>query len=138
MQTFEDIGTARNAIMDFRADHTADLPEDLRPTFRDLSASPSPVDQIVRIGELIYARRADMPNEAKELAVGLIAFASTNAWYGLLDDNRGGRIVGALRRGLGHAPLPGMSWPEEDTDPSGLPEFTPVVTDGPLPPVPGE
>lgn len=92
---------ARNGIMDFRADHSAELPERFRARFRELTASPAPVDQIVKVGEFVYANRDDMPASAKALAAGLIAFAATNAWHGLLDDNRGDRIVANLRKDLG-------------------------------------
>lgn len=101
MLTFETITDAREAIMDFRAEHFADLPALYRPRFKELSASPSPVDQIVNLGEFIFANRAGMPDSAKALAAGLVAFATTNAWHGLLDDDRGNRIVANLRKDLG-------------------------------------
>lgn len=101
MQTFEQIIDARNAIMDFRADHSADIPERFRARFRELTASPAPVDQIVKVGEFIYANRDDMPDAAKALAAGLIGFATTNAWHGLLEDSRGDRIVANLRKDIG-------------------------------------
>lgn len=101
MQTFETISAAREAIMDFRADHFAELDERFKARFRELSASPSPVDQIVGLGEFIYANREDMDDAAKALGAGLIAFANVNAWHGLLDDSRGSRIVGNLRKDLG-------------------------------------
>lgn len=101
MLTFETITDARNAIMDYRADHFGALPENLRSRFRELSASPSPVDQIVGVGEFVWANRAVVDNDAKALAGGLIAFATTSAWHGLLDDERGNRIVRNLRKEIG-------------------------------------
>jgi len=101
MQTFETITDARDAIMDFRADHFADLDQRFRARFKELSASPSPVDQIVGLGEFVYANREAMPDSAKALGAGLIGFATTNAWHGLLDDDRGNRIVANLRKDLG-------------------------------------
>ena len=101
MLTFETMTDARTAIMDYRADHFANLPENLRSRFKELSASPSPVDQIVGVGEFIWANRATVDKDAKALAGGLIAFATTTAWYGLLDDDRGNRIVRNLRKEIG-------------------------------------
>jgi hypothetical protein len=101
MLTFATIGDARNAIMDFRADHFSALPETLRPRFRELTASPSPVDQIVNVGEFLWANRATVDNDAKALAGGLIAFATINAWHGLLEGDRGNRIVRNLRKEIG-------------------------------------
>jgi len=121
MQTFETIGEAREGIMDFRADHFGDLDERFRARFKELAASPSPVDQIVSLGEFVFANRDDMPDSAKALGAGLIGFATTNAWHGLLDDDRGNRIVANLRKDLGEIsrapeapdPRPGMAIPVE-------------------------
>lgn len=101
MLTFDTITDARNAIMDYRADHFGALPANLRTRFKELSASPSPVDQIVGVGEFIWANRAVVDNDAKALGGGLIAFATTNAWHGLLEDERGNRIVRNLRKEIG-------------------------------------
>lgn len=101
MLTFETIAAAREAIMDFRADQFGDVPERLRQRFKDLASSPSPVDQIVGIGEYVYANREDLPDSAKALGAGLIAFATVFAWHGMLDDDRGNRIVSNLRKDLG-------------------------------------
>lgn len=87
--------------MDFRADGYESLPEAMRDRFRALSASPSPVDQIVGVGEFVYANRELVDNRAAELAAGLISFATVNAWHGLLDDSRGDRIVANLRKATG-------------------------------------
>ena len=57
---------------------------------------PSPVDQIVRTGEYLYAQRAEISDAGKALAGGLIAFATGNGWHGLRDDGRGDAMVAAL------------------------------------------
>ncbi len=101
MQTFDSIGDARNAIMDFRADHWAEVPEHLRSRLRDLIGSPAPVDQVVSVGEFIWANRDQMTAPAWALAAGLIAFATTYSFHGLQDDDRGNRIVLNLRVDLG-------------------------------------
>lgn len=101
MQTFESLIDARNAIMDFRAAHGSDLPEHLSGRFRDLSASPSPVDQIVGLAEFIYANRDQVTQPTLLLGAGLAAFATVNAWHGLVEDNRGDSILSNLRKDAG-------------------------------------
>lgn len=117
MQTFDNISDARNAIMDFRADHFADVPEDMRARFRELSASPSPVDQIVGVGEFLYANRERLTDASRALLGGLIAFATPNAWHGLIEDDRGNRIVQAMRRDLGEKAPAGSTFPKPADDP---------------------
>jgi len=124
LQTFNSITDARNAIMDFPI---SDLPEKLRPKFRELRGSPSPVDQIVRLGEFLYANRVGLTDEAWSLAGGLISFGAINAWHMLNEDSRGDRIVQAIRRDMGETPPAGTSFPPADQDPAPLPEYAPVV-----------
>ena len=109
MQTFDSIADARNAIMDYRADHGSELKDYLTKRFRELSASPSPVDQIVGLAEMIWANREDMPKSSYELGAGLVAFATVNAWHGLQENNRGDAILANFRKLLGEvksAPTP--------------------------------
>jgi hypothetical protein len=115
--TFDNITAARDFIMDYRASKLLDEPEAVIAKVRTLSASPSPVDQIVRIGEYLYAHRSEVADPSKDIAGGLIAFATINGWHGLLADDRGNRIVQALRRDLGETPPPGLDWPDPETDP---------------------
>lgn len=117
MMTFDNITAARNGIMDYRAGALSGEPEGVITKVRDLSASPSPVDQIVRIGEYLYANRAEISNDGKDLCGGLIAFATVNGWYGLLESDRGNKIVQAIRRDLGEDPPAGMEWPVAGDDP---------------------
>lgn len=101
MQTFDTHAAAREAIMDFRADSFGELDTRFKARFKEIAASPAPVDTYVNLAEFIYANRADMPDTAKALAAGLMAFATANAWHGLLEDSRGDRIVANLRKDLG-------------------------------------
>jgi hypothetical protein len=101
MQTFEDITAARTGIADFYRDHSAALAPHISDRASVLMVSPSPVDQIVGLGEFIYANRDQMDNEAKGLAASLIAYATTNMWHGLGDDARGEKIVRVLRYEMG-------------------------------------
>jgi hypothetical protein len=128
---------ARNGIMDFREDHGADIPTHIRPRFRELSASPSPVDQIVGVGELIFANMDQLPNSALDLGAGLIAFATINAWHGLLEDDRGNAIVANLRKKMGEIknapaapdPKPGYRIEEPSDDQPAQPVPTPPNPD---------
>ena len=85
-----------------------------------LSVSPSPVDQIVQLGEYLYAHREDVADEGKDLGGALIAFATINGWHGLLEADRGNRIVQAMRRDLGETPPAGLDWPEPEDDPAPI------------------
>ena len=101
MITFDSFPAAREGIMEFRAEHFGDVPEYLRPRFKDLAASPSPVDQAVNLGEFIFANREALGDKAKELGAGLIAFATQMSFHGLDIDDRGNRIVANLRKEIG-------------------------------------
>lgn len=100
MQTFGSAMAAREAILDFRADHFSEVPELYRPRLKAQMIAVG-VDQIVGTGEFIYANREAMPDPAKALAAGLIAFATLESWHGLAEDDRGSRIVANLRKELG-------------------------------------
>lgn len=139
MRTFDSITDAREAIMDFRADHLKDLPEALQAKFKSQAASPSPVDQIVGTMELLYANKADLTDEAKDLVGGLAAFATTNAWHGLAEDNRGNLIVQAMRRDLGEKAPAGIKFQkaEDDSAPKEQYVIKPEVDESaPLPEAP--
>lgn len=101
MKTFDSVTDVLNAIMDFRSDHGAEVPERLRPRFRELSGSPGPVDRMVGVGEFIWANRAELPDAARELGAGVVAFCNLQGWHNLQDDNRGDRIVSHLRSEMG-------------------------------------
>lgn len=123
MLTFDTITECRNAIMDYRAGALTTEPEAVVTKVRDLSASPSPVDQIVRTGEYLYAKRAEISADGQSLAGGLVAFATVNGWFGLLENERGNKIVQAIRRDLGETPPTGVEWPDPADDPAELPQF---------------
>jgi hypothetical protein len=123
MLAFETITDARNAIMDFRANHGAELPDDMVEEFRNLSASPSPVDQVVKLGEMLYARREDCCPEASELAAALTSYATVNGWHGLAEDGRGEKMVQAIRRDLKQEPPLDYKWPDVESDPPPLERF---------------
>jgi len=123
MQSFEAPGDARNAIMMYMMMHAGSLQEDTRTQLMGLATSPSPVDQIVRTGEFLYARADEVGSNGRDLAASLIAYASLNGWHGLAEDGRGGRIVMALRRDNGETAPAGLSWPDPSNDPAPKTEF---------------
>lgn len=118
--TFDTIAAAREAIMTYRFGALLEEGATIIAKVQALSASPSPVDQIVRTGEYLYSQRALVADDSLDIAGGLIAFATINGWHNLLADNRGNRIVQALRRDLGEDPPAGMDWPAPETDPVSL------------------
>jgi len=116
-----DIPAARLAVLQFMAL----LPEEvdgIRDTLLEQAAHVSPVDQICGLGEAIYALRDEASEPARRLAIDLIAFASANAWHGLLSDQRGLRMTAALHRSLGDE-APEDGWPAPNTDPAARPDF---------------
>jgi hypothetical protein len=123
MEFPDNIQALGNAAQTFVMLHGATLAEDVRDRVIAALGAPSPVDRIVKTGEALYAARADL-NEAGKMLVGqLISFAAMNGWHGLAEDNRGGKIVMAMRRDLGEAAPAGGSWPEPEEDPEPLAEF---------------
>lgn len=123
MNTFGNLAAAREAIMVYRFGPLLEESAPVIAAVQELSASASPVDQVVRLGEFLYARRATIADSGKDLAGGLIAFATINGWHNLLADDRGNRIVQALRRDLGETPPVGLEWPDEADDPAPLQIF---------------
>lgn len=135
MNTFDTPAAAREAIMDFRAsENFTSLPEELQVKLKQKMASPSPVDQIVGVMEMMYANRDVINDAGKDLVGGLAAYATVNAWHGLAEDNRGDLIVQAMRRDLGEKPPTGVKFPKADDDVSPKQEYVqqdPVI---PTPP----
>jgi hypothetical protein len=117
MNFLSDIPAAITAIDRFLMLHGRDFDDAAQGALLQASASPSPVDKIVGVGEVIYAMGATATDDARTLAAGLVEFASRYSWHGLATDGRGAGMVAALRRDLGEdAPLSG--WPAADTDPA--------------------
>jgi hypothetical protein len=126
MQTFDNITEAREGIINYIVGALTTESADITAKIRQLNTSPSPVDQIVSIAEYLYAKRAEISIEGKSLAAGLAAFATTNGWHNLLADNRGNKIVQALRRDLGETAPAGVQWPNSVDDPAASPAFAEI------------
>ena len=116
--------------------HGSTLAEDVRDRVIAGLGAPSPVDRIVKTGEALYAVHANLDDEGKVLVAQLISFAAMNGWHGLAEDNRGGRIVMAMRRDLGEEAPGGASWPDPESDPSPLAEYVPPAPTEPADPAP--
>lgn len=101
MQIFKDAEEARNAIMDFRAEHMSEVPEDLHPLFRQHTARGGGVDIICHTADFIWANRERMGDNAKGLAASLFAFAMQYGWHETAVEDRGPRIVANLRKEIG-------------------------------------
>lgn len=109
----------------FMMSHGMELPASLQDFLLAAMGAPSPVDRIVKFGEALYAAAADLDDEGKILCAQMIGFASRNGWHGLAEDNRGGRIVMAMRRQLGET-SPSGNWPDPEDDPAPLAEYTAI------------
>ena len=107
----EDIVSARRSLRGYLAYADGKLPADTFEKLETLADSPSPVDQICRSAELLYARRDELDATGRDVAGELAAFAATNGWHGMADGNRGGLIYQALKDAT-----PGASDPAPATE----------------------
>jgi len=138
-QRFDSPFAARTAVMTFAAmGGLVPLPEDVRAKFLDLANQPSPVDQIVGLAELLYARQSEVTAEARDLAGSLASYASENYWHGMDADGRGNRMSLAMRRENSEEPPAGVTFPEPEDDPAPDPRYvsTPAAEPMPAPPPP--
>ncbi|NML04262.1 hypothetical protein [Sphingomonas sp. G-3-2-10] len=127
MQTnFDSLVSARSAIISFAMNHASALDEAVRDSFLDLAGQPSPVDQVVKVAELLYANAASLTDEGRDLVGSLASYASENFWHGMQVDGRGNRIALAMRRQNGETPPEGSSFPDPETDPAPLPAYAPA------------
>lgn len=126
MEFPQDIPALGLAAQNFMMLHGAALPDAVRSRAVAAISSPSPVDRIVKLGEVLYAARAEINAEGQALAAQLIGFAASQGWHGLSVEGRGVGIVQALQRDLGEKPPAGVKFPEPAADPAPLPEFAPA------------
>jgi hypothetical protein len=145
MTPIVDITGARRAIRGFLVHADGVLPADTFAKLEDLADSPSPVDQIARTAELLYARRDELDDEGRTLVGQLASFAATNGWHGMADANRGGLIAQAMRRDMGLVVEPGQPKPQPVAeDPTPAQEFVkpeevaPAAPIAPVTPAAGE
>lgn len=131
---FDTLPEAEAGARDFAYNPPASLPDDVKSALLAIQAdNPSPVDRIVKTGELLYARLDDLTQAGKRLVADLIGYATVASWHGLGADERGMRIIKAARRELGDE-SPTGSWPDPETDPEPKPEFAAPAEAPPVPP----
>ena len=122
MQTITTNTEARVYMMGFLVNHGTGLPDSLVAAVQLLMAAASPVDQMVKVAELLYASKDVLNNEARSLAGSLAAFCAENYWHGLDVDDRGHKIKKAMMRDMGE-PAPTGGWPAPADDPEPSPQF---------------
>jgi len=111
------IDAAKQALTRYMMLNGNTLPEHTQNHVIEAMAEPSPVDMLVRSMEALYAAKGDL-NPAGLTIVGQLAgFIVPNGWHGINQDNRGTRIVRAMRRELGEPAPEGTEWAEAETDP---------------------
>lgn len=134
-----DIGGLLANLQNFMMMKGGSLPAFTRDKLVAVVGSPSPVDRIVKAAEALYAVADVLDNEGRTVCAQLAQFAAINAWHGMQDDNRGGRIAQAMQREIGDA-CPFGEWPAKDDDPAALTEFVDqpasVAPAAPMPIVP--
>lgn len=123
----ESIAEALARLQAYMIVHGAALPDFTRARIIDAMSSTSYVPAIVDSAEALYAIAADLDDAGRETVAVLIAFATQLGWYGLTVDNRGGRIMMAMRRMNGEEAPAGLPWPEAESDPAPKPEFVAPV-----------
>jgi len=123
MEFASSIAEAQARLQTYLIGHGAALPDFTRDRVIEAASSPSPVDAIVQSAEALYAIAADLDNAGRETVAVLIAFAAQNGWHGLPIDNRGGRMMMAMRRMNGEEAPAGLPWPDAESDPAPKPEF---------------
>jgi hypothetical protein len=114
VRIFDTIGDAKQAIADYPS---ATIPDEIRDQFEEYRAAPAPVARVVHLGELLYANRSLIDDDAKAFAAGLIAHAAKYSYFSMNVDDRGNRIVAALCRDLSEEPPLGTEFPAPETDP---------------------
>lgn len=127
MESFTTIGDAIIAIVRFDREKFSAMPPHVQEELTRLaSVGISPVDRIVRTGEMLFANRSTLTrNSDRELSARLVEFAAMNGWHGLNEDNRAGRISATMMAEAGGAPV------AEADIPTPRDEFIPPKTPEP-------
>ena len=123
MIPFDTLAAAKSGLTMFLMTKGATLADPLREHLAAALASPSPVDMLVQSMEALYAARAELGAEGKTVIGSLAGFIMANGWHGINADDRGYRIVRAMRRDLGEAAPDGVTWPDPSTDPAADTRF---------------
>lgn len=116
-----DLVALSKSLQRFMMTHAAALPEHAREALIEFAGYPSPVDRIVNSAEALYAVKADLDKEGRDLCAQLARFAAVNGWHGM--GQRGTAIADAMQRIGGYDAPPGTSWPPAEDDPAPLERF---------------
>lgn len=112
---------ASRLMQEFAAAELSNLSDFTRTKVIEALSELNIADQLVKFGEAIYADAKNVNAAARNAAAAIIGFASGftgyGPYHGLQLDNRGGRIVAALRRRNGHVSPNPDGWPAANTDP---------------------
>ena len=106
------------ALQRFLMSEAAALPEFVRGKIAEAGLHPSPVMRVVESTEALWAVRADLSPNGRELLAQLAQFAAFNGFHDMQD--RGAAMVAALCRDEGFEPMPGQQWPIAEQDPPVL------------------
>lgn len=117
MEDFETVGEALSAMITLLTTQGQDMPPYVRQHLVDAWAKGS-VDALVDGIGALYAARSELSASAVTLAIGMTRLASRHRFYGLGDDDKGLRMIEALRRDRGDEAITGFPWPDPVNDPA--------------------
>ena len=117
MQPITDNTAARRVLRNYLVYAEGKLPDDTFTRLEALVDSPSGVDAVCKVAELLYARRDQLDEEGRTVVAQLAAFAATNFWHGMGEGNRGGLIAQAMMRDNGVKPASGTTQIKAADDP---------------------
>lgn len=95
----QSIPEARQTLLNFMMTEGPGLPDDVRLLAVNAMAEPSPVDQLVSFGELMYARAAEVNQAARDAGAMAIEFAARQNWHGLQREDRAVFLLQTLEAG---------------------------------------
>lgn len=124
------------AIQNFlRSATLADLPRDMQDQAWDLIAPGQSISfAVAHFAHMVYARQDEVSNDALKLAAACAGVTGTLGIDDMGVDNKGIRMMQAMRRRSGEKAPVGMSWPDAENDPEPRESFKKKVEpDAPLP-----
>lgn len=127
MRTFEGLADAATQLNQWywqtgRALFPAELQEQIEAY---LGPTRSAVEAVVRVSEIVYARRAELPPEVLEFTSGLPLVAEEHGFHGMDEGSRGSKMSLVMRRDSGEKAATGRPWPKAKNDPEPKGEYAP-------------
>lgn len=122
MDLFQDNDAPRRALTNFLINHGSEMSQELRDKILEASSSASVPDAVVHTGELLFARRAELPKDGKVLGAQFADYRRANGWHRDQDDTstRAIAIRDAMMREAGLKSLTGGALPKKEDDPEPL------------------